>query len=219
MGFRDVRNMRILATSEDRGKELIEYLSLLHSCCSKFSFLIYQRKYALFDLFLLTYVPVESVLFVFNIPCQVQFHLCLGFHNPISACLDRMPPFFSGDSSLFPLPVHALLFPQPDQQVLAKPGQFLASPACFLILRDGELLHSQKGILKEKLSLFHFFVSKVSFPGDLIQQFFKQPEVCSLKVQHPDFTLCQAPVLYDHKLNQGMVVVAQAASSLSLFNL
>jgi len=89
------------------------------------------------------------LLVVFNIFHQVQLHLCLGFPNPISASLDSIPLFFRGDVSLLALPVPALLFPQFDQQDLARPCWFPASPARFLILRDGELLHSHKIILKE----------------------------------------------------------------------
>ena len=100
-------------------------------------------RYALFDLPLLTCVLVESLL-VFNIPHQVQFHLCLGFPNPISACLDSIPVFFPGDTTLFLLSVLALLFPPLDQQALAKPRRFPTSPACFLILRDGKLLLSER---------------------------------------------------------------------------
>jgi len=76
-------------------------------------------RYALFDLPLLTCVLVESLL-VFNIPHQVQFHLCLGFPNPISASLDSIPVFFLGDTPSLLLSVLALLFPQFDQHVLAK---------------------------------------------------------------------------------------------------
>lgn len=67
--------------------------------------------------------------------------------NSISACLDSIPVFFPGDTYLLLLPVFSLLFPQFDQQVLAKQCQFPASPACFFILRDREHLCSQKGML------------------------------------------------------------------------
>jgi len=70
------------------------------------------------------------------------------FPNSISTCPDSIPVFFPGDMPLFPLSALALLFPVFDQKVLVKPCWFLAS-ACFLTLRDGELFHSKKGILKE----------------------------------------------------------------------
>ena len=98
-----------------------EYLSFLPIFCSQLCFLIYQRRYVLFGLSLLTNVPVEPLLAVINIPHQVQLHLCLGFPNLISACLDSIPLFFLNDTSLFPLPVYALLFSQFDKQVLAEP--------------------------------------------------------------------------------------------------
>lgn len=72
----------------------------------------------------------------------------LAFLIPSSACPDSISAFLPGDTSLLPLSVLALFSPLFDLQVLAKPYQFPAS-ACFLILRAGELLHSQKGNLKE----------------------------------------------------------------------
>mgnify|MGYP001855354442 CR=1 FL=1 len=50
----------------------------------------------------MTTVPVESSFIIFHIPCQVQFHICLGFLNPISACPESIPVFFLGQSSLLP---------------------------------------------------------------------------------------------------------------------
>ena len=68
-------------------------------------------------------------------------------------------------------------------------------------------------------AVFHSFVPKDSFLGDLIQPFLKQfTEVHSPEVQHLDSTLCQAHVSGDHKLNQGTVAAAQTASNLNLFD-
>jgi len=64
------------------------------------------------------------------------------------------------------------------------------------------ILHSHKGVLKELPALLHSFVSKDSFPGDLIQQFLKQPEVHAPNIQSPDPALYQACIPQDHKLNQ-----------------
>ena len=50
------------------------------------------------------------------------------------------------------------------------------------------------------------FVSKESIPGDLDQQFCKQPKVRSSKVQGPDLTLCQAHIPQDQELNQSMTI-------------
>ena len=61
------------------------------------------------------------------------------------------------------------------------------------------------------------FISKDSLPGDLIQQCLKLTEVYSPKVQCPDPILHQAHVPQDHKLSQGMVTTAQAASDLNFF--
>jgi len=57
--LRDVRNIRILVPSEDQGKELIQYLSLLLICQSQLSFYIYQRRYTHFCPSLLVNIPVE----------------------------------------------------------------------------------------------------------------------------------------------------------------
>jgi len=85
------------------------------------------------------------------------------------------------------------------------------------VLGDREFLCSQKGIFKESPALLHSFVSKESFPGDLIQQFLKQPQVCSPKVQGPGSTLFQVHISQDHECNQGMVAAVEA-TSLTIFS-
>jgi len=131
----------------------------------------------------------ESLLVVFNIPHQIQFRPCLDFSNLLSANLDSIPVSSPCDTPLFPQLIQSLLFPQSDLQVLAKPCWFPASPVYFLVLRDGELLCFQKGIPEEWTTFFCSFLSKDCFPGDFIQQFLKQPEVCSPEVQTPDSSL------------------------------
>jgi len=103
---------------------------------------------------------------------------------------------------LFPQLLHSFLFPQSDQQVLAESCWFPASLPTFLFSGTRELLRFQKDILNEQPAFFHSFVSKDSFPGDLIQQFLKQPEVHAPNIQGPDPTLYQACIPQDHKLNQ-----------------
>lgn len=83
------------------------------------AFVMYQKFSCLSPL---TSVPVE--LITFHISQQAQFHLSLSFRDSTSACPDSIPISFSGHMSLFPLPVHFLLFPQFNQQV---------SHACFLL--------------------------------------------------------------------------------------
>ena len=92
---------------------------------------------------------------------------------------------------------------------------FSASSAQFLILGNKKLLRSKKHILKVLPSLFCSFVPKDSFPGDLFQQFLKQPEVHSLEVQCSDSTLCQAHNPWDHELDQDTVTAAQASPDLT----
>lgn len=92
-------------------------LDLLHAFCSQFLFLIYQRGYILFGLCLLTNIPVEFLLVILCIPRQLQFHVCLGFPDPITAHSDSIP-VFTGNMSLLPLLVLFLLIHQFDLQVL-----------------------------------------------------------------------------------------------------
>ena len=86
----------------------VESLSLLHVCWSHFSIFIYQRRYTLLGLSLLTNIPVKSLLVIFYIPCQFLFHLHLGFSDHISACLGSIPLFSPGYTSLLPLLVYIL---------------------------------------------------------------------------------------------------------------
>lgn len=70
----DLREVGSLTTCEDRGKELIDYLSLLHISCHQFT-LVHQWQYALLGLFFLTCIII---------PYQVLFQYCLSFPQPIS---------------------------------------------------------------------------------------------------------------------------------------
>jgi len=81
-----------------------------------------------------------------------------------------------------------------------------------------ESLCSQKHILKVLPALFCSFDPKDIFPGDLFQQFLKQPDVCSPEVQDADSSLCQAHIPLDDWLDQCMVAAAQVAPDLNLFN-
>lgn len=54
---------------------------------------------------------------------------------------------------------------------------------------DGELLCSQKGVLKGLPALFHSYVPKDSFSGDLVQQFLTHLEVHSPEILGPDSDL------------------------------
>ena len=117
---------------------------------------------------------------------QLQFHLHLGFPDSIPAHLDSISRFFSGHPSPLPplfLFLFFFFFTQPDQQVLAQPCWFPASSVSFLILGDGELLCSQRSILKVLPAWSCYFVPRDSFTGDLIQHFLKQPEAGSPEVQ------------------------------------
>ena len=107
-------------------------------------------------------VPVEPLVLIFHIPCQVQLYLCLDFLNPISTHVNNVPVFFPGYTIRLPLPVHFPLFPQFKLQVLAQPCQLPISSAQFLLLGDGDLLCLKKGVLKEIPSLFCSYVLKAS---------------------------------------------------------
>ena len=82
----------VKSASEDKSKELIEYLSLLCVCWSLFSLFIFQRRYTLHCPSFETNVSKEFFILYFS--CQVQFHLCLGFPDPIYRCMDSIPVFF-----------------------------------------------------------------------------------------------------------------------------
>jgi len=86
MRFRDMKNMRILAASDNWGKELsTSAFSISVVAGSPFSFIkedmlplqVFSDQW--------TYVLTnEPPLVILNIPCQGQSHLCLDFPNPIS---------------------------------------------------------------------------------------------------------------------------------------
>ena len=99
----------------------------------------------------------------FSHPSPVQFHLCLGFLDPISAHLDNIPIFFPSHLFLLPLPVHFFLLPQFNQKILVQFYCFLVSSDWFDMLGNGEHLCS----LKKLPALFHTCVPRDSFPGDL----------------------------------------------------
>jgi len=77
---------------------------------------------------------------------------------------------------LFPKSVCTFLSSQFAQQTLAEPCWFLASSAHSLIQRNGEFLCFQKVTLEEQPAFLNIFASKDSMPGNLSQQFLKQPK-------------------------------------------
>lgn len=83
-------------------------------------------------MFLLTNVCIE----IFQISCLVQFHLYLGFPDPITTSLDDIPVFFPGHPFV-PLWFVCLL-PQFDHQVLAQLYWLPVSCALLLVMEDGE---------------------------------------------------------------------------------
>ena len=96
--------------SEDRGREVVEYLSLLLICCYQFASLAHKGGCTFFDLPFLVDIPVEDLLVILCIPRQVQLQLHLGLTDPI---ILRQPGsvhiFFAGYLSLLLLHVHFLL--------------------------------------------------------------------------------------------------------------
>ena len=83
---------------------------------------------------------------------------------------------------------------------------------------DEEPLRSQKGVHKMLPALFCTHALKDSFPGHPTQQFLKQMEFCSPKAQGPSSAFYEDSILQDHKLHQGRVTTAQAASNRHLSN-
>lgn len=49
----------------------------------------------------LSFIRGASLLVIFHIPYQVQFHLCLSFPDPISTCPDNIPIFLQGHTFMF----------------------------------------------------------------------------------------------------------------------
>lgn len=84
--------------SEGSHKELIEHLSLLRFSCYQFIFLAYQQGYNFFHLSLLTSILTLVILCV---PCQAQFHLCLGFTYPVTTHPNHIPVLSPSHLSLF----------------------------------------------------------------------------------------------------------------------
>ena len=132
--------------SLDSSSEFLPYIFTLHICSTIFSRTVLSSP----------------------IPDQVRFHLCLGFLSPMSTCPDGIPVFLLGHTSLLSLPA-CFLIPQFKQQAFVQPCWFPASSTSFLMLGNGNLLWSQKGVLKEMPDLFCSCVPKSSIPGDLTQ--------------------------------------------------
>jgi len=157
--FRDMRDVGSLTDNQDWGQEFVKYLSLLHAWGGQLSLFIFQKGYSLPSQSLLPKLSKESLLVIFHFPCQIQFYMCLSFSlDSIPAHLVSISIFSPDHPSLLPLPVHFLPTLQFDHQVLAQPYGFPASSACFLNQGDGELLCSQKDILKVLPALFCSFV-------------------------------------------------------------
>jgi len=63
------------------------------------------RGYAFFDFPFLDDIPVEVLLVILCIPCQVQLQLRLGPPDPIPTQLSSIPVLFPAYLSLLPVPV------------------------------------------------------------------------------------------------------------------
>lgn len=135
--FRELRDVGSLTDSEDWGKELIEYLSLLHISCHQFSLLIYLGGVLSFAF---------SDLCINRITCNSLDPL----PSPLAFLIPSLthPKHIPDHLYLFPLPVNFLLTPEFEEQILVQPCQFLACLAWFPTYRDGEFLCSKKGALK-----------------------------------------------------------------------
>jgi len=48
-------------------------------------------------------IPVEALLVIFRIPCEVQLQLCLGLPDAIPTQPGSFPILFPGSQSLLPL--------------------------------------------------------------------------------------------------------------------
>jgi len=76
-------------------EKVVEYLSLFLPCCNLFSSLACHRAYSFFDLPILADIPVEALLLILCILCDVQLQLLVGLPDPISVQLGSVPILFS----------------------------------------------------------------------------------------------------------------------------
>ena len=101
--------------SEDWGKRVVEYLSLLLVCWYEVAILVHRgdggrgdrhdTNYAFFNLPFLADMPTEVHVVILRIPRQVQLQLCLGPPDLIPTQLGSIPILFVRYLSLLPLPV------------------------------------------------------------------------------------------------------------------
>lgn len=98
--------------------------------------------YTLLGLCFLTYVLLESLIFILHTPWRVPFHLCLSFPDPVPTHPNPVPVLSPGHLSLLPLAVHFLLTPQFEEQILAQSCRYPACLAQFATNWNREFLHS-----------------------------------------------------------------------------
>ena len=109
----------------------LSYISFSMSVEDNFNFLfigggMFSSAFLFWPMFL------NKLLLFFYIPQQIQFHLYLGFPNPISACPDRITVFFPSHPSLFPLPISSFFSLSLTNRSLLSHASFLSSLLDFL---------------------------------------------------------------------------------------
>lgn len=135
--------------SEDWVKQVAEYSSLLLDHCYQAACVAHKWRYALLDFSFSVSAPIEALLTLHCIPCQVQFQVGLSLPDSISRLLSSTsvhPPWYL---SLLPLTVHFLLALQFYQQIPVLPYW---SPAFLYWLpttREGDLLYTKERFLKD----------------------------------------------------------------------
>lgn len=141
--------------SEDQGKELTEYLSLLQVCCSQFSLLVYQRGYIFPGLSLLTSCTCR-IPYYFSYPSSPSSVPFVSWHSWSCLCMSRQHP------CTLPRPHIPTSTPRtcPSFRSVWAAGPWSAmlvpvSPAWVLKCKDGELLHSVRKMSSKSCQL-HF---------------------------------------------------------------
>lgn len=166
--------------------------------------------YIFFHLPFLTNMPIEAILTVLCIHCQIQLQFSLSFPNPVSTQPHSTSLFFPGYLSPIPCPVLFLLVFHFGQEVFAEP--------CWSLLPECSLVEPERfwPLRKMSLKIWQFY----SAPFSLSAVFQRVPSSNSLnnwssgspKIQGTDFNLSLAHNAWDHEFHRGMITSAQAAT-------
>ncbi|KAK4806893.1 hypothetical protein QYF61_012614 [Mycteria americana] len=107
LSTREVWEERLPLKTE--AKKLLSTSAFSLSVVTSLPVLLVRGGYAFFDLPFLADLPIEPLIIILCVPCQVQLQLRLGLPDPIPTQPGSVPILFPGYLSLLPLPVRFLL--------------------------------------------------------------------------------------------------------------